>query len=183
MKLINQAVAAASMCSFGMFAIASSAHATTPQSTFLTYGAALNAGDARVAANSFSVDAIFSQAGTPVITGRDAIFANFQGLFSVVDFDLNFTILDMSTYGDLAYVWSRSDGSIEVGGSMPMPASFRELFIMERGNDLNYQIDQYYFATAGGVPAVPEPSVWLMLAAGVALVGQVRRKRTQARTD
>lgn len=178
MKLLNQAIAGLSVCASAMLSIPATAQASTPLDTFAAYGAALNAGDARAAADIFSIDAIFSQAGTPVLNGRNAIFANFQGLFSVVAFDLTFTILDQSSFGDLAYVWSRSGGSIEVGGSAPLPASFRELFIMERGNDLNYLIDQYYFAEAGSVPAVPEPSTWLMLTAGVALICGLRRKRS-----
>ncbi|MBC7987958.1 MAG: PEPxxWA-CTERM sorting domain-containing protein [Luteimonas sp.] len=182
MKLLNRIIATTSVCAVGLFIGSVVAYAQSPQDTLFAYGAALNDGNARAAADVFSINAIFSQAGAPVVNGRENIFANFEGLFSAVSFDLSFTILDLSSLGDLAYVWSRSDGEIQVGGAAPMPASFRELFIMERGATSDYLIDQYYFAPAGVVPNVPEPTTWLMLTAGLGLIGAaVRRRALHAR--
>ena len=72
--------------------------------------------------------------------------------------------------------WQHGSGTFDQDLSLVI--SNRSDVVRRGGTRIELAVDTRYY-TAGGVPAVPEPSTYLMLGTGLAIAGVMARRRKQ----
>ncbi len=103
------------------------------QNLVMTYQRGLNEGDLDLVKSVYADDAVFIGQPFPTATGKEEIVAIYADLFSKLDFDVKFDILDIELSGDLGFVRTRSHGTIVPKGQEPSGSEGnREVFVLKK---------------------------------------------------
>ena len=103
------------------------------QNLVMTYQRGLNEGDVDLVKSVYADDGVFISQPVPTATGKEEIVALYADLFSKVDFDVKFDILDIELSGDLGFVRTRSHGTIVPKGQEPSGSEGnREVFVLKK---------------------------------------------------
>ena len=113
-----------------------------------TYRDALKSGDPAAVSALFTANGVVMPPGAPTAVGQAALQATYAGIFSVVDLDLQFTVLEITVNGPYAFVRSTSDGTALIKARQSkVPEQNRELFVLEKVNG-QWKIARYMFNKA-----------------------------------
>jgi ketosteroid isomerase-like protein len=74
------------------------------------YEQSLNASDTQAALSLYGEDPIFMPQYSAALSGRDAVKAGYEKVFSTLKLNVTFTIHEVVEMGDLAYVRTTSAG-------------------------------------------------------------------------
>ena len=103
------------------------------QNLVMTYQRGLNEGDVDLVKSVYADDGVFIGQPVPTATGKEEIVALYADLFSKLDFDVKFDILDIELSGDLGFVRTRSHGTIVPKGQEPSGSEGnREVFVLKK---------------------------------------------------
>ena len=103
------------------------------QNLLTTYQRGLNEGDVDLVRGVYADDAVFIGQPFPTATGKDEIVALYGDVFSKLDFNVQFDILDIELSGDLGFVRTRSHGTIVPKGQEPEGGEGnREVFVLKK---------------------------------------------------
>ena len=111
------------------------------------YEKSLNASDPQAALSLYGEDPIFMPQYSAALSGRDAVEAGYQKVFSALKLNVTFAVHEVVEMGDLAYVRTTSAGKTEIlAKKTTVKEGNNELFIFrkERGN---WKIHRYLFAS------------------------------------
>jgi uncharacterized protein (TIGR02246 family) len=111
------------------------------------YERSLNASDIQAALALYGDDPIFMPQYSAALSGRDAVKASYEKVFSTLKLNVNFTIHEVVEMGNLAYVRTTSTGKTEI---LPKETTVKEgnneLFIFRKENG-KWKIHRYLFAS------------------------------------
>ena len=112
------------------------------------YEKSLNASDSRTALALYGEDPIFMPQYSVALSGRDAVKAGYETVFSTLKLNVNFTIHEVVEMGDLAYVRTTSAGKSEIlAQKTTVKEGNNELFIFRREYG-KWKIHRYLFASS-----------------------------------
>ena len=98
-----------------------------------SYQRSLNEADLDLVRGAYADDAMFIGQPFPTATGIEEIAAAYADVFSKVDFDVQFDILEIELSGDLGFVRTRSHGTITPKGQNPEGSEGnREIFVVKK---------------------------------------------------
>jgi uncharacterized protein (TIGR02246 family) len=111
------------------------------------YEESLNASDTQAALFIYGEDPIFMPQYSAALSGRDAVKAGYEKVFSTLKLNVTFTIHEVVEMGDLAYVRTTSAGKTEIlAKKTTVKESNNELFIFRKEHG-NWKIHRYLFAS------------------------------------
>ena len=111
------------------------------------YEKSLNASDAEAALALYGDDPIFMPQYSAALSGRDAVKAGYEKVFSTLKLNVNFTIHEVVEMGDLAYVRTTSAGKTEIlAKKTTVKEGNNELFIFRKEHG-KWKIHRYLFAS------------------------------------
>jgi len=111
------------------------------------YEKSLNASDAEAALALHGDDPIFMPQYSAALSGRDAVKAGYEKVFSTLKLNVNFTIHEVVEMGDLAYVRTTSAGKTEIlAKKTTVKEGNNELFIFRKEHG-KWKIHRYLFAS------------------------------------
>jgi uncharacterized protein (TIGR02246 family) len=111
------------------------------------YEKSLNASDAEAALALYGDDPIFMPQYSAALSGRDAVKAGYEKVFSPLKLNVNFTIHEVVEMGDLAYVRTTSAGKTEIlAKKTTVKEGNNELFIFRKEHG-KWKIHRYLFAS------------------------------------
>ena len=103
------------------------------QNLLMTYQRSLNEGDVDLVRSVYADDAVFIGQPFPTATGQEEIVALYGDVFSKLDFNVQFDILDIELSGDLGFVRTQSHGTIVPKGQEPEGGECnREVFVLKQ---------------------------------------------------
>ena len=103
------------------------------QNLLTTYQRSLNQGDVDLVRSVYAEDAVFIGQPFPTAVGKEKIVALYADVFSKLDFNVRFEILDIELSGDLGFVRTRSHGTIVPKGQQPEGGEGnREVFVLKK---------------------------------------------------
>ncbi len=114
-----------------------------------TYEQALNAGNVPSILKLYTQDGVFMAQHNPPAVGIDAIEAAYQAVFTAIDLDIKFDILEIETMADdWAFARTSSAGitTINATGDKVTEGN-QELFLLRKTSDGNWKIARYIFST------------------------------------
>lgn len=114
------------------------------------YEAAVNASNIDGVMAVYTDDAVFMPQNNPPIQGKGAVKAAYEGLFTALDLDINFTFDEARMISnDWAFVRTRSGGTIKLiqKSNATVPNANQELFLLKRAGNGPWLIARYIFAT------------------------------------
>ena len=98
-----------------------------------TYQRSLNEADVELVRSVYADDAVFIGQPFPTATGKEAIVALYADFLSKLDFNVEFTILEMELGDDLGFVRTQSHGTIVPKGQTPEGSEGnREVFVVKK---------------------------------------------------
>jgi uncharacterized protein (TIGR02246 family) len=111
------------------------------------YEKSLNASDTQAALALYGEDPIFMPQYSAALSGRDAVKAGYDKVFSTLKLNVNFTIHEVVEMGDLAYVRTTSAGKTEIlAKKTTVTEGNNELFIFRKEHG-KWKIHRYLFAS------------------------------------
>ena len=111
------------------------------------YEKSLNASDAEAALALYGDDPIFMPQYSAAVSGRDAVKAGYEKVFSTLKLIVNFTIHEVVEMGDLAYVRTTSAGKTEIlAKKTTVKEGNNKLFIFRKEHG-KWKIHRYLFAS------------------------------------
>ena len=112
------------------------------------YRDALKSGDPAAVSALFTANGVVMPPDAPTAAGQAALQATYASIFSAVDLDLQFTVLEITVNGPYAFVRSTSDGTALIKARQSkVPEQNRELFVLEKVNG-QWKIARYMFNKA-----------------------------------
>ncbi|MGE3802305.1 MAG: SgcJ/EcaC family oxidoreductase [Candidatus Kapaibacterium sp.] len=110
-----------------------------------TYEKALNTSDAKLAQTLYTTDGIFMPTEAPSGIGAEAILKSYEYVFSQIQLNIEFTIVEIKVEGNMAFAVTSSKGTtlIHATGDT-LPEANRELFVFEKV-DGEWKIARYMF--------------------------------------
>lgn len=115
------------------------------QNLLTTYQRSLNEGDVDLVRSVYADDAVFIGQPFPTATGQEEIVALYGDVFSKLDFNVQFDILDIELSGDLGFLRTRSYGSIVPKGQVAEGGEGnREVFVLKK-IDGDWKFYRYIF--------------------------------------
>lgn len=117
------------------------------------YEKSLNASDTQAALALYGEDPIFMPQYSAALSGRDAVKAGYEKVFSTLKLNVNFTIHEVVEMGDLAYVRTTSAGKTEIlARKTTVKEGNNELFIFRKEHG-KWKIHRYLFASTNPLEA------------------------------
>jgi uncharacterized protein (TIGR02246 family) len=111
------------------------------------YEKSLNASDTQAALALYGEDPIFMPQYSVALSGREAVKAGYEKVFSTLKLNVNFTIHEVVEMGDLAYVRTTSAGKTEIlAKKTTVTEGNNELFIFRKEHG-KWKIHRYLFAS------------------------------------
>jgi len=111
------------------------------------YEESLNASNTQAALSLYGEDPIFMPQYSAALSGRDAVTAGYQNVFSTLKLNVTFTVHEVVEMGDLAYVRTTSAGKTEIlAKKTTVKEGNNELFIFRKEHG-NWKIHRYLFAS------------------------------------
>jgi len=135
--------------------IASASHAQSSiQDVLQAYETALNASDTGSVMNVFASDSVFMAPNSPSAVGADAIRAAYDGLFQKISFETELTVEEVvQASPSWAFVRTHSKVFVNVRAiGQRVPDANHELFVLHKGNEKDWKIARYSFATTNPPP-------------------------------
>ena len=119
-----------------------------------TYEMALNASDTEAVLTVFAPDGVFMAPNNPSTVGADAIRASYNGIFQAITFDTELTVEEVVQVApNWAFVRTSSNGHVTVKSlDQRVPDANHELFVFHKGDDDEWKIARYSFATTNPLP-------------------------------
>jgi len=110
-----------------------------------TYRDALNASDVSKVLPLYTEDGIFMPSGAPTSIGTEQIKGAYEFVFSNIKLSIEFTIDEITIYGDYAFAITTSKGSTLIHSTgKTVPEENRELFVLQKENN-EWKIARYMF--------------------------------------
>lgn len=119
--------------------------------TLARYETALNAADTAAIVELYTKDGVQMAPEGPAAVGQDAIKAIYDGTFKTISLKLKFTVDEVKVLSKTsALLRSHSAGTLKVNGvDQPAgPAAFKELFVLNKQSNGQWQFTHYSFSTA-----------------------------------
>jgi uncharacterized protein (TIGR02246 family) len=111
------------------------------------YEKSLNASDTQAALALYGDDPVFMPQYSAALSGRDAVKAGYEKVFSTLKLNVNFTIQEVVEMGDLAYVRTTSAGKTEIlAKKTTVKEGNNEVFIFRKEHG-KWKIHRYLFAS------------------------------------
>ena len=111
------------------------------------YEKSLNASDTAAALELYGEDPIFMPQYSAALSGRDAVKAGYDHVFSTLKLNVTFTVHEVVEMGDLAYVRTTSAGKTEIlAAKTTVKEGNNELFIFRKEHG-KWKIHRYLFAS------------------------------------
>jgi uncharacterized protein (TIGR02246 family) len=111
------------------------------------YEKSLNTSDTQAPLALYGEDPIFMPQYSAALSGRDAVKAGYEKVFSTLKLNVNFTIHEVVEMGDLAYVRTTSAGKTEIlAKKTTVTEGNNELFIFRKEHG-KWKIHRYLFAS------------------------------------
>ena len=115
------------------------------QNLLITYQRSLNEGDVDLVRSVYADDAVFIGQPFPTATGKEEIVSLYADVFSKLDFNVQFDILEIELSGDLGFVRTRSHGTIVPKSQNPEGSEGnREIFVVKKIDD-EWKFYRYIF--------------------------------------
>jgi uncharacterized protein (TIGR02246 family) len=110
------------------------------------YEKSLNASDTQAALALYGSDPVFMPEFSVALSGRDAVKAGYDHVFSTLKLNVSFTIHEIVEMGDLAYIRTTSEGKTEIlQQKTTVREANNELFIFRKEQG-KWKIHRYLFA-------------------------------------
>ena len=117
------------------------------------YEKSLNTSDTQAALTLYGDDPVFMPEFSAALSGRDAVKAGYDRVFSAIKLNVRFTLHEIVEMGDLAYVRTTSAGKTEIlENKATVQEANNELFIFHKEKG-KWKIHRYLFASCNS-PAV-----------------------------
>ena len=111
------------------------------------YEKSLNTSDSQAALALYGDDPVFMPEFSAALSGRDAVKAGYDRVFSAIKLNVRFTLHEIVEMGDLAYVRTTSAGKTEIlENKATVQEADNELFIF-RNEKGKWKIHRYLFAS------------------------------------
>jgi uncharacterized protein (TIGR02246 family) len=122
--------------------------------TISEYFKALNAGDIDAALKLYTDDPVQLPFMQPTVVGTEAIRSGYEGLFKLVRFQMHTKIEELvQMSSEWAFVRTESAGIMTpVRTGQASPATFHEVFILRKTNDVKWRIARYSFSPTAPLP-------------------------------
>jgi uncharacterized protein (TIGR02246 family) len=124
------------------------------QDVLETYETALNASDTDKVVSVFAPDGVFMAPNNPSAVGADVIRAAYDGIFQAITFETELSVAEIVQINpDWAFVRTNSNGHVTVKAiEQRVPDANHELFIFQKGEEGDWKIARYSFATTLPLP-------------------------------
>lgn len=151
------AVATAASLAAGLGLAAGPAHAAGDndtaaiRQTLQRYEEALNRSDTAAIVQLYTDDGVQMAPDAPAAAGREALRSAYAATFQSIALQLAFTVDEIQLLGkDTALLRSHSVGTLKVQGQAqpPGPAAFKELFVLRKQRNRQWQFSHYAFSAA-----------------------------------
>ncbi|WP_149763593.1 YybH family protein [Neomesorhizobium albiziae] len=117
------------------------------ESSIKAYETALNGNDIDTILGLYGNDPIFMPQHAPALVGRNAVRAGYEQVFASIKLDIVFTIHEVETAGDWAWVRTSSAGRTRIlAAGVEIEEGNNELFVFRRENGV-WKIHRYLFST------------------------------------
>ena len=111
------------------------------------YEKSLNTSDTQAALALYGDDPVFMPEFSAALSGRDAVKAGYDRVFSAIKLNVRFTLHEIVEMGDLAYVRTTSAGKTEtLENKATVQEANNELFIFRKQKG-EWKIHRYLFAS------------------------------------
>jgi len=111
------------------------------------YEKSLNTSDTQAALALYGDDPVFMPEFSAALSGRDAVKAGYDRVFSAIKLNVRFTLHEIVEMGDLAYVRTTSAGKTEtLENKATVQEANNELFIFRKQKG-KWKIHRYLFAS------------------------------------
>ena len=111
------------------------------------YEKSLNTSDTQAALTLYGDDPVFMPEFSAALSGRDAVKAGYDRVFSAIKLNVRFTLHEIVEMGDLAYVRTTSAGKTEIlANKATVQEANNELFIFQKEKG-KWKIHRYLFAS------------------------------------
>jgi len=111
------------------------------------YEKSLNTSDTQAALALYGDDPVFMPEFSAALSGRDAVKAGYDRVFSAIKLNVRFTLHEIVEMGDLAYVRTTSAGKTEtLENKATVQEANNELFIFRKEKG-KWKIHRYLFAS------------------------------------
>jgi len=111
------------------------------------YEKSLNTSDTQAALTLYGDDPVFMPEFSAALSGRDAVKAGYDRVFSAIKLNVRFTLHEIVEMGDLAYVRTTSAGKTEtLENKATVQEANNELFIFRKQKG-KWKIHRYLFAS------------------------------------
>ena len=152
MKSFTKAVVAAVGAAAVSAGIASAQHeqdVTQIQRVLSAYEKALNASDADAVLKLYASDGVFMPQHSPPNVGTEAIRAAYNNVFTNITLSIDFEVDEVTQVApQWAFARTRSEGTVKVNATGESgPEANQELFVFKKGDDGDWKIARYIFAT------------------------------------
>ena len=118
---------------------------TAIKELLFAYRDALNASSVDQVMPLYTTDGVFMPTGFPTSVGTEQVRAAYEGVFSMIQLNIEFFIDEINVDGDHAFARSTSKGSTLIHAtSETVPEENRELFVLQR-TDGGWKIARYIF--------------------------------------
>ena len=148
------AVATAASLAAGLGLAAGPAYAADTaaiRQTLQRYEEALNRSDTAAIVQLYTDDGVQMAPDAPAAAGREALRGAYAATFQAIALQLAFTVDEIQLLGkDTALLRSHSVGTLKVQGQAqpPGPAAFKELFVLRKQRNGQWQFSHYAFSAA-----------------------------------
>jgi len=126
------------------------------EATIFAYFQALNDANIDAILDLYSREPVMLPFLQPAVIGTDAVRANYEGTFQLIRFEMQTTIQELVEMSpEWAYVRTDTSGIFTPTRSGEgAPATFHELFLLQKAGDERWQIARYSFSPASALPPV-----------------------------
>jgi len=115
------------------------------ENLLFTYRDALNASDAGKAMSLYTEDGVFMPSGAPTSIGTKQVKGAYEFAFSNIKLSIEFTIDEITIYGDYAFARTTSKGSTLIHATgETVSEENRELFVLQKENN-EWKIARYMY--------------------------------------
>lgn len=148
-KPILTSVLAGAALAAALPATADNTDAGAIQGVLSAYETALNAQDTDTIVSLYADDAVFMPQHSLPQVGLDKIRAAYEGVFTAITLDIEFTIDEIGLLSDdWAFARTRSEGTVRINATGDSgPEGNQELFLFQRTDGKTWQIARYIFST------------------------------------
>ena len=118
---------------------------TAIKELLFTYRDALNASSVDQVMPLYTTDGVFMPTGFPSSVGTEQVKAAYEGVFSMIQLNIEFFIDEIEVDGDQAFARTTSKGSTLIHATgETVPEENRELFVLQR-TESGWKIARYMF--------------------------------------